>query len=147
VSTPPLPRTANTVLRLDALDWIHAICQQIPDRGQHLTRYYGAYANRNRNSVFQVDGPETPPPNSDPQPEPHSARSCTPASRASWARLLRKVFEVDALRCPNCGTEMKVLAMITEPHVVDRILSHLKASANSGRPPPLGSPHQSVPVP
>jgi len=51
VSTPPLPRTANTVLRLDALDWIHAICQQIPDRGQHLTRYYGAYANRNRNSV------------------------------------------------------------------------------------------------
>ena len=36
---------------------------------------------------------------------------------------------------------MKLLAVITEPHVVDLILSHLKASAKPGRPPPLGSPH------
>ena len=38
VSTPAQPRTADTLLRLDPLDWIHAICQQIPDRGQHFTR-------------------------------------------------------------------------------------------------------------
>ena len=48
----------------------------------------------------------------------------------------------------KCGAEMKVLAVITEPHVVDRILSHLKASAKSARPPPppLGA-QQSVPAP
>ena len=29
VMTPPHPRTGNTILVLDALDWIHAVCQQI----------------------------------------------------------------------------------------------------------------------
>ena len=29
VTTPPHPLTGNTVLLLDPLDWIHAICQQI----------------------------------------------------------------------------------------------------------------------
>jgi hypothetical protein len=29
VMIPPHPRTGNTVLLLDALDWIHAVCQQI----------------------------------------------------------------------------------------------------------------------
>ena len=48
VSTPPDPRTGATELRLDVLDWIHAITTQIPDRGQHLVRYYGWYSNRSR---------------------------------------------------------------------------------------------------
>ncbi|MFQ5791692.1 MAG: transposase, partial [Acidobacteriota bacterium] len=72
VSTPPLPRTANTVLRLDPLDCIHSICQQIPDRGQHLTRYYGAYANRARRAAFPHEASKTPPSSSGPQPEPDS---------------------------------------------------------------------------
>ena len=50
VTTMPHPLTGNTVLLLDPLDWIHAICQQIPDRGQHLTRYYGAYSNGKRDT-------------------------------------------------------------------------------------------------
>jgi hypothetical protein len=29
VTTPPHPLTGNTVLLLDPLDWMHAICQQI----------------------------------------------------------------------------------------------------------------------
>jgi hypothetical protein len=44
VITPPHPLTGNTRLNLDVLDWIHAVCQQIPDRGQHLTRYYNEEA-------------------------------------------------------------------------------------------------------
>ena len=146
VSTPPQPRTKDTVLRLDPLDWIHAICQQIPDRGQHLTRYYGAYANRSRRAVFHHDAPQTPRPSSEPQQQPDSASSRTPASRASWARLLRKVFELDPLLCPRCGTQMKVIAFITEPRVIDRIVSHLHASTSPARPPPSpASQHESVP--
>ncbi len=48
--TPPDPRTEATQLELDPLDWIHAITQQIPDRGQHPVRSYGHYANRTRGS-------------------------------------------------------------------------------------------------
>jgi hypothetical protein len=50
---------------------------------------------------------------------------CASESRASWARLLAKVYEVDALRCSRCGSPMKVLAVITDPPQVRRILLHL----------------------
>jgi len=136
LGTPPQPSSADTVLQLNPLDWIHALCQQIPDRGQHLTRYYGAYANRTRKAVFQDETPENLPSGSESERERHSASSRSPASRASWARLLRKIFELDPLKCTPCGTEMKLIAVITEPHVVDRILAHLKATANPARPPP-----------
>ena len=81
VTTPPHPLTGNTVLLLDRLDWIHAICQQIPDRGQHLTRYYGAYSNRIRKALPPNDGsqtcvtvPEPPEPDFD-KPSPVSSSS------------------------------------------------------------------------
>ena len=59
----------------------------IPDRGQHLTRFYGAYANRIRKALFK-DGSQNPSYRSPPQPEPYPASPATPASRVSWARLL-----------------------------------------------------------
>ena len=33
------------------------------------------------------------------------------ARRRSWARLLRKIFEVDPLLCPQCGVEMQVVGI------------------------------------
>jgi len=44
------------------------------------------------------------------------------ARRRSWARLIQKVYEVDPLVCPKCGSEMKVVAVITDPSEVNKIL-------------------------
>ena len=44
--------------------------------------------------------------------------------RQAWARMLRKVFEVDPMVCPRCSVEMEVVAWITKPTVIDAILSH-----------------------
>ena len=46
-------------------------------------------------------------------------------ARRSWARLIRKVYEVDPLFCPQCGGTMKVIAVIERPAVVRQILAHL----------------------
>ena len=44
---------------------------------------------------------------------------------------------IDPLVCPSCGSEMKVIAFITEHAVVDAILRHLAtAEAKSLRGPP-----------
>ena len=32
--------------------------------------------------------------------------------RRSWAALIKKVYEVDPLRCPECGGEMKIISFI-----------------------------------
>jgi hypothetical protein len=49
-----------------------------------------------------------------------------------WARLLQRVFDIDVERC-ECGGELKILAAIEEPAVIERILTHLGLSA---QPPP-----------
>jgi len=49
-----------------------------------------------------------------------------PQSRIPWAELLRRTFAVDVLKCPRCLTgSLAVLAFITDPAVVLKILAHL----------------------
>lgn len=43
-------------------------------------------------------------------------------------------FEVDPMLCP-CGGKMKIVSVITDPRVVDRILRHLESRACRGRDP------------
>jgi len=45
--------------------------------------------------------------------------------RMSWARLLKRVFDIDIEHCPNCGGAMKIIAAIEDPPVIDKILGHL----------------------
>ena len=102
-----------------------------------MTRYYGAYSNRTREALFQNDSS----PISPPQREQHTTTGSKTSkpSRANWARLIRKVFEVDPLLCPKCGSEMKVIAVLTDPKVVDRIIRHLDKNAAARSPPHISS--------
>jgi len=43
----------------------------------------------------------------------------------SWARLLKRVFDIDIEHCPNCGGALKIIAAIEDPPVIVKILSHL----------------------
>jgi hypothetical protein len=56
------------------------------------------------------------------------------ARRMRWAALLQRVFEVDALRCPRCGSTLRLIAAIEDPMVARRILDCLELPA---RAPPL----------
>lgn len=53
--------------------------------------------------------------------------------RRRWAELLRRIFEVNPLRCPRCSHAMRVVACITEPSVIDRLLTHLRGQAPPAR--------------
>jgi hypothetical protein len=47
--------------------------------------------------------------------------------RLGWAKLLKRVFNLDLERCPNCGGELKVIAAILERPAVEKILNHPRA--------------------
>ena len=70
------------------------------------------------------------------EPPSHSDRGnrANRARRIPWAALLQRVFEVDALRCPRCGSTMRLIAAIEDPMVAQKILECLKLPARS---PPL----------
>ena len=50
--------------------------------------------------------------------------------------MLRRVYEVDPLLCPKCGSQMKVIAFITEPDLIRRIVDCLKKKGRTQRAPP-----------
>ena len=54
-----------------------------------------------------------------------------------WAELLRRVFKIDVLCCPTCGSRRRLIALITHRPVVHRILQYLGLPAD---PPTLASP-------
>ena len=57
------------------------------------------------------------------------------------AVLLKRVFMADALTCPKCQGRMKILAAITKPEAIRKILDHLGIASEAprrtaARPPP-----------
>jgi hypothetical protein len=47
------------------------------------------------------------------------------ARRLTWSDLLRRVWQEDVLVCPRCGGAMRLVAVIQDPPVIEKILRHL----------------------
>jgi hypothetical protein len=113
-------------------DFLAAITQHIPDKGAQMVRYYGWYSNKMRGVrqrglppelVFHRPGVSPPPP------------AKLPSKR--WRDLILRVWHVDPLRCPVCNNPMRVIALIDDPRVVEKILRHLGVWHDPPpRPPP-----------
>ena len=56
--------------------------------------------------------------------------------RLSWARLLKRAFDLDLEHCLSCGGELKIIAAILEQPVIEKIPMHLGLQARA----PLRSP-------
>lgn len=45
--------------------------------------------------------------------------------RLTWAHLMKRAFASDVLTCPRCGGEMRLIAVIEDPAVIEKVLTHL----------------------
>ena len=61
---------------------------------------------------------------------------------AKWRELIKKVWEADPLICPRCSKEMRIVALIDQAAVIERILRHLglweqgvRVTPSTGPPP------------
>ena len=119
----------------DPLAWIARITAHIPKKGSKQIIYYGAYSQawrgrERRQGVLPKAPAEEEPASSMQDRSPYSRRR-----RQQWAALLKKVWDIDALKCPKCGGNMKVISIIEQPSVIKRILKHLDLWEDP-RPPP-----------
>jgi len=108
--------------------WLTLFLQHVPDRGEHLVRYYGGYSNRSRGDRIRNEEDETAAARqlgADPSTDDLVDPEYRNAARSAWAQLIKKVYAVDPLICPHCGGELRFLAVIEEAPVIQWILRHL----------------------
>ena len=75
------------------------VIDHIPEPSQQTVRYWGYYANAargKRRKAAQTGGAAQ-------VPLQQNDDEFTRSSRLSWAKLIRRVYEVDPLLCPFCG--------------------------------------------
>jgi hypothetical protein len=139
----------ENVHMFDALDFLAELTQHIPPKGTQLIRRYGLYSSRIKGRWEEMDyiaerAPEgwrgeherSVDPDEEPlefSPLPDSEEVDSLARKSAWARLLARVYEIDPLVCPECGSQMKMIAVIQDPDEIKHILRHL---IKIGRAPP-----------
>jgi hypothetical protein len=148
----PKPRADGQImLRLDPIDLIDRLASLLPPPRSHRHRYCGVLAPnaRLRPMVTARAGLPVEPTEAEQATaasgEPAAKPGPTLRSRCSslWAALLARIYEVFPLVCPNCGEEMRIIAFITDPASIDRILSHIGEPTT---PPPI-APARAPPLP
>lgn len=122
----------------DALEFLARLLTHVPDKSSIYVRYYGAYSVRRR-ARWRILGilsdTRTLAESTATAENPHEW-SHLQARRRRWAELLQRIFEVDPLRCPRCGADMKIVAFVLDHEAVHAILKHLRKS----RPDPRALP-------
>jgi hypothetical protein len=161
----PAPSGATEWLG-EPVEFLSKLATLIPPPRQNALRYHGCFAPKSgvrARIVPRVPADPAPAPRpasavapslADPDAAEHavpdlaapSADSAAPATlltrRLDWASLLARVFRIDVTRCPRCPGRLRVLAFITQPDIVVRILDHLGLSTSGPSIEPARGPPQ-----
>jgi hypothetical protein len=147
----PKPRLGGqTRLELTPAEFLDHLALLVPPPRKHRHRYHGVLAPNAplRSAVtayagLPVSRPSSAPTAAEAKPTLTEGEGKAPSRTAYlWAVLLARIYEVLPLICPRCGGEMQLIAFVTEPASVKRILTHLGEPTT---PPPV-SPARSPPL-
>lgn len=113
-------------------EFLALLASHIPAPDESLTFYYGVYSSSYRSKQRRE--------NKEDQEAELVLRNTAKATAdgkptSTWARLIRRIFEVDPRRCRRCGAQMRLTAFITDFRQTSRILEHI--GEQTIRPPPL----------
>ena len=118
-------RDGTTHIVMPPLEFMQRLAALVPRPRLHLIRFHGVLAPNARLRAAIVPGPAQ-------STSKHAADHAHGApARMSWARLLKRVFDIDVERCPHCGGDLKIISAIEEPAVIAKILTHLGLPARA----------------
>jgi hypothetical protein len=115
---------------LELLELLERLAVLTPRPRVNLILYYGVLAPRAawRSALVPVIADDVDASDAEVSGELDGKASRAPASRAGayqWAELMRRTFGVDVLACPRCGRRLRLVALIEQASVIQRILRHL----------------------
>jgi hypothetical protein len=104
-----------------------------------MVRYYGWYSNRARGERAKHETEPGAPDTADVDVIDVSEYHPPRIPSKKWRELIKKVWEVDPLICQHCGAEMKLIALIDDQSVIEKIATSLRyVAAHSCSPSPFG---------
>ncbi len=115
-------RDGTTHVLFEPEDFIARLAALVPRPRAHLVRYHGLFAPRARHRQLVVPRSNAQIPTSDSD----ETSTSTHSAPMSWMVRLQRVWGIELSRCPQCGGDVRVIATVTEPALIARILDHLR---------------------
>jgi hypothetical protein len=151
---------ANSVIDLSPFEFLDRLADLVPPPRKHRHRYHGVFApnHKLRRAVTALAignvGMHQEAAAGGHGGDGYATGGCCDAnhatlkprshdtSRIAWAKLMARVGEEFPLECPGCGGDIRLIAFITEPGPIRKILTHLGEPLE---PPPV-SPARGPPT-
>ena len=150
---------ANGVVDLSPFEFLDRLADLVPLPRKHRHKYHGVFAPNHtlRRAVTALAignvGKRQEAATGGHAAGGHATEGCCDAnpnqkprshdtSRIAWAKLMARVGEEFPLACPTCGGDIRLIAFITDPGPIRKILTHLGEPLE---PPPL-SPARGPPI-
>ena len=124
----------------DALDYLALLTLHIPNRGESLSRFFGHYSSRSRGERKKQERLKAAAAENvaiTEIVEPRKRPSLT------WEECIRLVYEIDPLKCPKCGSRMRIISFIKDQHEMDKIMKSM-GIPKSHAPPPIPKPQRAA---
>ncbi len=118
-------------LVMSPLEFMQRLAALVPRPRLHLIRFHGVLAPNAKLCALVVPQEQWAPAQAAPPADCETGWWHHRPARLSWAKLLKRVFELDLEHCPNCGGEPKIVAAILEQRVIEEILTHLRLQARA----------------
>jgi len=123
-------KDGTTHIVMSPLEFMQRLAALVPRPRLHLIRFHGVLASSAKLRSQIIPG----------SPERATETSSEDAhvqgapARMSWARRLKRVFDIDIHHCPNCGAALKIIAAIEDPPVIVKILTYLGLPTRAALP-------------
>lgn len=117
-------------------DFVARLVALEPKPRAHLTRYHGVFAPASPDRARIV--PRTHAVAATAATERGEAAATGRQKAMTWAQRLKRVFAIDIETCRQCGGKVRGIASIEERAVIERILEHLRHTAEPVDPAQLG---------
>jgi len=114
----------RTSVKYSPLAFLKRLSSLIPPPSTHLVRHSGVFAPAHKLRSQVAPHPEEKKVY-EPKRQTKSADEPRKVKNTSWARMLKKVFEIDVGVCSQCGTEMVIVGTVHAPDEVKRYLQHV----------------------
>jgi hypothetical protein len=122
LKTPWCNGTTHVIF--EPLDFISRLVALVPKPRVNLTRFHGVFAPNSKYRAWVTPARRGKRKKSHPVNQTDQTAAEKRASE-TWARRLKRVFNIEIETCSECGGEVRIIASVEDPAVIQKILAHL----------------------